>query len=124
MTGQLFHTAETVPVGIGMEVAVLVGTGVIGETVRGLDVALGNGVVTGISKKLDVGDPGICVGAGVDSAPQAESRVQRTRNRINIRFNRKTMQKSYHMAGHHHTVTYPSLMLWQGILNPSKHDYS
>lgn len=98
--------------GIGMEVAVLVGTGVIGETVRGLDVALGNGVVTGISKKLDVGDPGICVGAGVDSAPQAVSRMQRTRKRINIRFNRKSMLKilSYGGTAAHCNLSFPNAL--------------
>jgi hypothetical protein len=93
ITGQLFHAAEIVPVGTGIGVAVLVGTGVIGETVRGLDVALGSGVVTGISKKLEVGDCGTCVGAGVDSAPQAESRMQITRKRIDMRFNRKPIRK-------------------------------
>ena len=93
ITGQLFHAAEIVPVGTGIEVAVLVGTGVIGETIRGLDVALGSGVVTGISKKLEVGDCGTCVGAGVDSAPQAESRMQITRKRIDMRFNRKPIRK-------------------------------
>ena len=67
MTGQLFHAAEAVPLGMGTGVIVRVGTGVIGDTIRGLDVALGSGVVTGISKKLDVGDAGIGCGVGVPS---------------------------------------------------------
>lgn len=91
ITGQLFHAAEMVPVGIGMEVAVLVDTGVIGETVRGLEVALGSGVVTGISKKLEVGDCGTCVGAAVDSAPQAVSRVQTNKAKIHLRFITQTI---------------------------------
>ena len=110
ITGQLFHAAEMVPVGIGMEVAVLVGTGVIGETVRGLGVTLGNGVVTGISKKLEVGDGGICVGAGVDSAPQAVSSEQIIRERIKLRFNRKSMLKilSYRRTLPLHNSSFPN----------------
>ena len=52
-TGQLFHCAGSEPGGpggLGVEVSVLVGTGVMGEMIRGLDVTVGNAVVTGISK--------------------------------------------------------------------------
>ena len=69
-----------------MEVSVLVGTGVMGEMTRGLDVTVGNAVVTGISKKLEVGEPGICVGAGVDSATQAVMIRQSSSEKTNRRF--------------------------------------
>src|SRR5687768_6247650 len=88
-TGQLFHWAGSEPSqagGRGVEVSVLVGTGVMGEMIRGLDVIVGNAVVTGISKKLDVGVPGICVGAGVDSAPQALINMQTSSEKNNRRF--------------------------------------
>jgi len=52
-TGQFFHWAESEPGGPGgrgVEVSVLVGTGVMGEMIRGRDVTVGNAVVTGISK--------------------------------------------------------------------------
>jgi len=52
-TGQLFHWAGSEPGGPGgrgVEVSVLVATGVMGEMTRGLDVTVGNAVVTGISK--------------------------------------------------------------------------
>ena len=74
-----------------MEVDVLVGTGVIGETVRGLDVALGSGVVTGISKKFEVGDGGICVGAGLDSPLQAVSSAKTSTAKIHLRFINSTI---------------------------------
>ena len=88
-TGQLFHWAGSEPGGPGgrgVEVSVLVGTGVMGEMIRGPDVTVGNAVVTGISKKLEVGEPGICVGAGVDSAPQAVMSRQISSKKINRRF--------------------------------------
>lgn len=66
--------------------SVLVGTGVIGEMIRGLDVTVGNAVVTGISKKLDVGELGTCAGAGVDSATQAVKSRQSSNEKINRRF--------------------------------------
>ena len=52
-TGQLFHWAGSEPGGPGgrgVEVSVLVGTGIMGEMIRGLDVAAGNAVVTGSGK--------------------------------------------------------------------------
>ena len=52
-TGQFFHWAGSEPGGPGgrgVEVRVLVGTGVMGEMIRGLDVTVGNAVATGISK--------------------------------------------------------------------------
>ena len=58
----------------------------MGEMIRGLDVTVGNAVVTGISKKLEVGEPGICVGAGVDSSPQAVVRMQISSEKNNRRF--------------------------------------
>ena len=65
---------------------VLVGTGVMGEMIRGLDVTVGNAVVTGISKKLEVGEPGTCVGAGVAFAPQAVMRMQTSGEKMKRRF--------------------------------------
>jgi hypothetical protein len=49
ITGQLFHSAGSVPGGLGVDVIVEVGTRMIGENIRGLDVAVGSGVVTGKS---------------------------------------------------------------------------
>ncbi len=88
-TGQLFHCAGSEPGGPGgrgVEVSVFVATGVMGEMIRGLDVTVGNAVVTGISKKLEVGEPGICVGTGVDSAPQAVISMQTSSEKMNRRF--------------------------------------
>ena len=88
-TGQLFHCSGSEPGGPGgrgVEVRVLVATGVMGEMIRGLEVTVGNAVVTGISKKLDVGEPGICVGKGVDSATQAVKNRQRSSEKTNRRF--------------------------------------
>ena len=88
-TGQLFHWAGSEPGGPGgrgVDVSVLVGTGVMGEMTRGLDVTVGNAVVTSISKKLDVGDGGICVGSGVDSAPHAVINMQTSSEKNNWRF--------------------------------------
>ena len=52
-TGQLFHCSGFEPGGPGgrgVDVSVLVGTGVMGEMTRGLDVTAGNAVVTGSGK--------------------------------------------------------------------------
>ena len=110
MTGQLFHAAEAVSLGMGTGVIVRVGTGVIGDTIRGLDVALGSGVVTGISKKLDVGDAGIGCGVGVDSAPQAVRNEKIIKTRIKLRFNRGTILKILSYRPHPHFVTNPALI--------------
>jgi hypothetical protein len=58
----------------------------MGEMIRGLDVTVGNAVVTGISKKLEVGELGTCVGTGVDSAPQAVMSRQSSSEKTNRRF--------------------------------------
>ena len=52
-TGQLFHCSGSEPGqagGRGVEVSVLVGTGVMGEMIRGLDVIVAFAVVTGSGK--------------------------------------------------------------------------
>ena len=52
-TGQLFHCSGSEPGGPGgrgVEVRVLVGTGVMGEMTRGLDVTVAFAVVTGSGK--------------------------------------------------------------------------
>jgi hypothetical protein len=52
-TGQFFHWAGSEPGGPGgrgVEVRVLVGTGVMGEMTRGLDVTVAFAVVTGSGK--------------------------------------------------------------------------